>query len=30
MYREEFDPKELEVMGRAGEFLLIRGYGVEK
>jgi 4-amino-4-deoxy-L-arabinose transferase-like glycosyltransferase len=30
VYREEFDPKEWEVTGRAGEFLLIRGYGVEK
>jgi len=30
VFREEFDPKEWEVTGRAGEFLLIRGYGVEK
>ena len=30
VYREEFDPKEWEVTGRAGEFLLIRGYGFEK
>ena len=30
VYIEEFDPKEWEVTGRAGEFLLIRGYGVEK
>ena len=30
VYREEFDPKEWEVTGRAGEFLLIRGYGVER
>ena len=30
VFREEFDPKEWEVTGRAGEFLLIRGYGSEK
>jgi len=30
VFREEFDSKEWEVTGRAGEFLLIRGYGVEK
>jgi 4-amino-4-deoxy-L-arabinose transferase-like glycosyltransferase len=30
VFREEFDPKEWEITGRAGEFLLIRGYGAEK
>jgi hypothetical protein len=30
VFLEEFDPKEWEITGRAGEFLLIRGYGAKK
>jgi len=30
VFREEFDSKDWEITGRAGEFLLIRGYGSEK
>jgi hypothetical protein len=30
VFREEFDSKDWEITGRAGEFLLIRGYGAKK
>jgi 4-amino-4-deoxy-L-arabinose transferase-like glycosyltransferase len=30
VFKEEFDGKQWEILGRAGEFLLVRSYGIQK
>jgi len=30
VFKEEFDGKQWEILGRAGEFLLVRSYGVQR